>query len=82
MPAPAQPAPTPAVLTIRNRLDIPSAKPDRFGKADAFITYQIEGGRPRLIVLSAESVTDDAIRAAVKADQAEAASWMNRQIKL
>jgi len=74
----------PQTVKILDKREIPSAAPDRVGKMDSMITYQIDTYRTYLITVPAEDLTPEAeeqvIKAAIRADMAERERWAGKEL--
>jgi len=67
------------VLAVRS---VRSADPRRIGKQDKLVTYVLEGGPPRSVILPAESFNEAAVAQAIANDLAEHGPWQNRVLNL
>ena len=76
----------PVTVKILDKREIPSAAPDRVGKMDSMITYQIDTFRTYLITVPAEELTlekeDQVIKAAIRADMAERERWASKELQI
>jgi len=75
-----------ATIKILDKREIPSAEPDRVGKFDAMITYQVDTFRTYLITVPQEELTpeaeDEVVKAAIRADLAERERWAGKELEL
>lgn len=75
----AQPAKQFTVLDVR---DLPSPDPERLGKWDKLVVYELDPTHRYTIRVPAESFTEEALVAAVKADLEERSQWINKSFPL
>ena len=69
-------------FTVVDVRRMPSPNPQRMGKYDQMVVYELGPGQRFVLSLPAEGFTEETLRAAVKADLAERGKWLNREIKL
>lgn len=75
-----------ATVKILDKREIPSADPERVGKFDAMITYQVDTFRTYLITVPQEELTpeteDNVITQAIKADLVERERWAGKELQI
>ncbi len=75
-----------AKVKIIDKREIPSADPQRVGKMDAMVTYQLDTFRTYLITVPNESLTpeteDEVIKAAIRTDMVERERWAGKELEL
>lgn len=69
-------------FTIRDVRKVPSGLPERFGKFDAIITYQLEGFGVYILTLPAEDLTDEKVKLAVQKDVEERKLWIGKEFEI
>lgn len=69
-------------IKILDLREIPSADPKRIGKMDKVVSYQIDGKTTDLIVLPAETFTEDRLKAEIKAKSEERAKWVGKEFSM
>ena len=67
---------------ILSVIDVPATDPNRMGKLDARITYQVDPLHIFAVQVPAENLTPEIEDAAVRADYAKRSKLINRSIKL
>lgn len=68
--------------TILDVRDLPATAPDRLGKTDRLVLYQVGGAQRYAVRVPAETFSDDALRAAIKADIAHRGQLIGRKLTL
>jgi len=71
-----------AEVKIVDARRIPSPDPERLGKWDLMVQYEADGGVRGIVRVPDEAVTDEAVKAAVKADLAGRAAWVGRKLQV
>jgi hypothetical protein len=61
---------------------LPSPDPQRYGKDDAIVLYELAPGTRYSVRLPAENLTDATITAAIRADMTERGKWQGKQLQL
>ena len=67
------------ILDVR---EVPSTDPERFGKMDVLITYQVDPMHVYIIRLPKEEFNEERVREAIRADLEEKAKWLGRELEL
>lgn len=69
-------------IKILDMREFPSTDPERVGKFDMIITYQVDPYRVYLITIKKEEFSEDKIKEAIKKDLAERQKWVGKTIQL
>lgn len=67
------------VLDVRS---LPSPDPQRMGKWDKIVVYELSPEHRYSVIMPAETFSDDTLRTAVKADMQERAQWLGKTYQL
>lgn len=67
-----------ANIEIKESMDVLSVDPKRLGKYDRWLTYTVDGTRTDMVIIPAETATEAAIQAAIKAKEAERAKLVGK----
>ena len=60
----------------------PSPDPERPGKWDKIVIYELDNGTRDAVVIPEETFSDATLLAAVKADLQEKGQWLNKAFRL
>jgi len=74
-----KPASAPQEVTVLDLHDLPAVDPARLGKTDRLVIYQADATHRYAVRLPLETFTDEALRAAIRADLAQRAKWTGRK---
>jgi hypothetical protein len=80
--AETKPANAPQEITILDVHDLPSPDPARLGKTDRLVIYSTDAAHRYAVRLPAETFSEDALRAAIRADLAQRAKWTGRKFTM
>ena len=72
----------PEQVTIVDTRDAPSIREGRGGKMDRIVVYAADPTHVYSVILPVESFSEDALRAAIRADLAERRQWQLRPFRL
>ena len=72
----------PAKFTVLDVRDLPSPNPERIGKWDKLVVYELDPTHRYTLRVPAESFDKEALVAAVKADIQERSLWVNQSFPL
>ena len=61
---------------------IPSAEPNRIGKLDWLVTYQLDPYRTYMVTISVDELTEDIIKDAVRKDIEAVGRWTGQEFSL
>ena len=67
------------ILDIR---DVPSLDPDRFGKLDVLVTYQLDPTHIYIVRIPKEEFSEERLREVIKRDIEEKKRFVGREITL
>ena len=67
-------------VQLISTIEAPSNKPERVGKSDYFITYQVDPLHRYTLQIPAEGLTTDKVDALVRADYMKRKDFINREI--
>jgi len=67
------------VIDVRK---IPSAEPNRVGKLDFLVTYQLDAYRTYMVTIPRDELTEDVIKEAVSKDIAAIEKWTGTEFTL
>lgn len=67
------------VIDVRR---IPSAEPNRVGKLDYLVTYQLDAYRTYMVTISVDELTEDVIKEAVGKDIAAIEKWTGKEFAI
>lgn len=71
-----------AKIKILDMREIPSGDPKRIGKMDRVISYQVDGITTDIIVLPAETFTEEILKTQIKLKSAEKAKWVGKEFEV
>lgn len=69
-------------IKILDTRDYPSTTPERAGKFDMVITYQVDAFRTYIITMPKEEFNETALKARIAADLKERDKWRNKEIEI
>lgn len=72
----------PVEVTVLKRLTIPATDPQRNGKCDVVVWYTAPPNIRSSVRLPAETFSDAALAAAIRADLQEARQWQGKTLKV
>jgi len=67
------------ILDIR---DVPSTEPDRLGKLDRLVTYQVGPGQVYMIRIPLEEFSEERLKEEIKKDLEERKRWVGKEIEI
>jgi len=69
-------------VTILATVDVPAIDPDRMGKTDVLVTYRIGPYQSGMVRIPKETLTEDKVKAAIKADVDAKAKYVGMKFKV
>lgn len=72
----------PTKFTIFDVRKVPSAEPERVGKYDQLVMYELDPMRRYIVRIPEEDFTEDKMIEAIKADMAERAQYTGKEYEL
>ena len=67
------------VIDVRR---IPSAEPNRVGKLDYLVTYQLDAYRTYMVTIAQDELSEDVIKEAVRKDIEAISRWVGQEFTL
>lgn len=61
---------------------VPSAEPDRIGKYDQLVMYELDPMRRYIVRIPEETFTEETMKAAIKADMASRAEYTGKEYEI
>jgi len=61
---------------------VPSAEPERVGKYDQLVMYELDPMRRYIVKIPEEDFTEEKMLAAIRADMADRAQWTGKEYEL
>jgi hypothetical protein len=74
--------PTPTQVKVVDYRDAASAAPERAGKTDRIVVYELNPYQRYAVVLPLESFSEDALKEAIRRDLAERTQWQGKSLNL
>jgi len=62
--------------------DVPALDPERLGKIDVMVTYEVEPMRVYMVRIPKEEFDEERLRREIKRDIQARAKWIGRKLKL
>lgn len=62
--------------------EVPSAEPERVGKYDKLVMYELDPMRRYIVKIPAEEFSEEKMLAAIKADMADRAQYIGKEYEL
>lgn len=75
-------ADTPAEFKVIDTRRLPSPDPERMGKWDTLVVYELDPMRRYSVLVPEDPLTEEALIAAVKADLTEHGRWLEKTFRL
>lgn len=72
----------PTKFTVLDVRELPSPNPERIGKWDKLVVYELDPTHRYTIRVPAETFSKETLIAAVKADMEERSLWVNQSFQL
>lgn len=78
----ASPAPPEREVSILATVDVPAISPDRTGQFDVLVTYRVGPYQSGMVRVPKEKFTEEAMKAAVKADVEKKAKYIGMKFRV
>lgn len=72
----------PTKIKIFDVRKVPSAEPDRIGKYDQLVLYELDPMRRYIVRIPAEEFTEEKMKQAIKEDMADRAKYQGKEIEI
>lgn len=69
-------------VKILDMREVPSGEPERIGKYDYIITYQIDPLRTFIVTVPKEEYSEEKLREAIRKAEEERGKWVGRELEI